>query len=229
MASPLARHLASQSVHLTIHPPPQSLSESKRVLSALQKYGEVVTFRNLKYDQTNTNPSAPRNTIAVFESPQAAKSAIANSPLSIPLPSHSSSSFATTSTSTSPSTSASSSTSTRSKTLTCTLQPSRHNHLSALHRNPCYGSFSIEKESYQATDLRKTGIPVAELADVPVRWKLASGRGRGHTLSAGGADVGERGRGKKKGMGGLSLQEMYNSSLSSSSSGDWSGDGVRED
>ncbi|KAH8422577.1 uncharacterized protein LDX57_000330 [Aspergillus melleus] len=188
MTASLARNLASQSVHLTIHPPPRSLSESKLVLSALQKYGEVVTFKNLKYDKTNTNPTAPRNTIAVFESPQAAKAAIASSPLRIVLPSShatsssslsasSSVSSTTTSSSSSPSSNPSTQLSTRThppKTLFCNLQPSRHNHLSSLHRNPCYGSFKPDKESHQAGDLRRTGIPLKELADVPVRWKLGS-------------------------------------------------------
>jgi hypothetical protein len=49
MASSLAR-LAAQahSIHITTTPMPRNLSESKLVLSALQRFGEVVTFRNLK-------------------------------------------------------------------------------------------------------------------------------------------------------------------------------------
>lgn len=56
----------------------------------------------------------------------------------------------------------------------------------------------VEKDSYQAVDLRRTGVPVAELADVPVRWKPALGRGR----------TGVRCR-----MGGVSLREMYESGI----------------
>lgn len=36
------------SVHITMDPVPRSISDSKRVLAALQKFGEVATFRNLK-------------------------------------------------------------------------------------------------------------------------------------------------------------------------------------
>jgi hypothetical protein len=46
MASPLSR-LAAQAVHITTDPIPRSLTESKQILAALQKFGEVVTFRNL--------------------------------------------------------------------------------------------------------------------------------------------------------------------------------------
>lgn len=46
MAAPLSR-LAAQAVHITTDPIPRSLTESKQVLAALQKFGEVVTFRNL--------------------------------------------------------------------------------------------------------------------------------------------------------------------------------------
>lgn len=35
-------------VHITTHPVPRNLGDSKLVLAALQKFGEVVTFRNLK-------------------------------------------------------------------------------------------------------------------------------------------------------------------------------------
>ena len=35
-------------IHIKTSPPPRSLTESKLILSALQKFGEVVTFRNLK-------------------------------------------------------------------------------------------------------------------------------------------------------------------------------------
>lgn len=46
MATPLAQ-LAAKSVHITAEPVPRSLTESKLILAALQKFGEVVTFRNL--------------------------------------------------------------------------------------------------------------------------------------------------------------------------------------
>jgi hypothetical protein len=44
--APLAR-LAAQ-VHITAIPGPKTLAESRLVLGALQKFGEVITYRNLK-------------------------------------------------------------------------------------------------------------------------------------------------------------------------------------
>jgi hypothetical protein len=35
-------------VHITGVPMPKNLSESKLLLAALQKFGEVITYRNLK-------------------------------------------------------------------------------------------------------------------------------------------------------------------------------------
>lgn len=57
MASPST--LTRAQVHITTHPVPRKLGDSKLVLAALQKFGEVVTFRNLKVSPTYqpTNPS----------------------------------------------------------------------------------------------------------------------------------------------------------------------------
>lgn len=38
----------SAQVHITGLPMPKNLSESKLILAALQKFGEVITYRNLK-------------------------------------------------------------------------------------------------------------------------------------------------------------------------------------
>lgn len=46
MASTLAR-IAAQ-VHITANPSPRNIAESRQILSALQKFGEVITYRNLK-------------------------------------------------------------------------------------------------------------------------------------------------------------------------------------
>ncbi|RAL17566.1 uncharacterized protein BO97DRAFT_439446 [Aspergillus homomorphus CBS 101889] len=77
--------LPSKTISILMQPAPRTLSESKVVLSALQKFGEVVTFRNLKYDVTNKSKTT-RPIIAIFESTAAASAALAASPLCIPLP-----------------------------------------------------------------------------------------------------------------------------------------------
>ncbi|OJK00990.1 hypothetical protein ASPACDRAFT_1855521 [Aspergillus aculeatus ATCC 16872] len=87
--------LFSKTIHITAHPAPRTLSDSKLILSALQKFGEVVTFRNLRYDITNpptatsTSSTTARpqshSIIAIYESVAAATAACAASPLAIPL------------------------------------------------------------------------------------------------------------------------------------------------
>ncbi|KAE8345353.1 hypothetical protein BDV24DRAFT_159707 [Aspergillus arachidicola] len=175
----MAARVAAQSIHITTTPMPRSLTESKQILSALQKFGEVVTFRNLKYDTTNTsqNPTS-RSIIAIFESPSSASQAIAASPLTIPLvkppPSQpqSQSHLPPREPGTpSPDPWASSESATVQSHITCTIQPSRHNHESALRRNPFYSLFHVDGKSWQAKDLVRTGIPLRELADVPMARK----------------------------------------------------------
>ncbi|RAH70663.1 uncharacterized protein BO66DRAFT_471005 [Aspergillus aculeatinus CBS 121060] len=87
--------LFTKTIHITAHPPPRTLADSKLILSALQKFGEVVTFRNLRYDITNppttttttTTTTRPQShsIIAIYESAAAATAACAASPLAIPL------------------------------------------------------------------------------------------------------------------------------------------------
>lgn len=47
MVSPSLARMTGQ-VHITGYPMPKNLSESKLLLAALQKFGEVLTYRNLK-------------------------------------------------------------------------------------------------------------------------------------------------------------------------------------
>ncbi|PYH64627.1 uncharacterized protein BO88DRAFT_374031 [Aspergillus vadensis CBS 113365] len=172
----------TSSIHIKTHPAPRSLSESKLILSALQKFGEVVTFRNLKYDPTNTSPKSAHNTIAIFESAAAASSAIAASPITIPVQSQTqnqSQSQSLEGKDESPSHTATHPTQSQSQpqpqpqgpTLTCTIQPSRHNHVSAMTRNPYHTFFYVDKGSHMYKDLVKSGIPLDYLADGPMRRK----------------------------------------------------------
>ncbi|GFF29777.1 probable NAD(P)H-dependent D-xylose reductase xyl1 [Aspergillus udagawae] len=167
MPSP-ARRLASQSIHIVANPNPISLAESKLILSALQKFGEVVTFRNLKYDTTNTSKAPTRPILAIFDSPDAAKQALSSSPLTIRLPNtdpaHTHNHDAQFE---SPPPSRAQKAYARAKPefLRCEILPSRHNHESALQRNPFHGTFRVYDSTYQYRDLMKTGIPLKELAD----------------------------------------------------------------
>ncbi|KAE8351159.1 hypothetical protein BDV28DRAFT_158984 [Aspergillus coremiiformis] len=173
MASTLPR-LATQSIYITTKPILQSLTESKQILTALQKFGEVVTFRNLKYDTTNNSENASsRSIVAIFESPAAASQAIASSPLIIPLQSQSQSQSQPQpkKPSSDPWASTEAAQNAARTHLTCTIQPSRHNHESALRRNPFHTVFRVSEKSYQSQDLVRTGIPLKELADVPMARK----------------------------------------------------------
>lgn len=57
MASTLAR-IAAQ-VHITASPNPKNLAESRLILGALQKFGEVITYRNLKVRESSSAAWSP--------------------------------------------------------------------------------------------------------------------------------------------------------------------------
>ncbi|KAJ5601033.1 hypothetical protein N7510_010567 [Penicillium lagena] len=162
MASPST--ITRAQVHITTHPVPRKLGDSKLVLAALQKFGEVVTFRNLKYDVFNTNPKKDESILAIFGTPDAAERAISASPITIPLspPEKTSlsslfSSLSTTSSANTPPTA-----------LTCTISPSYHNHARNLRRNPFHSTYNVYKKNPHYEDLtgKETAIPLRELADV---------------------------------------------------------------
>ncbi|KAJ5444365.1 uncharacterized protein N7458_008237 [Penicillium daleae] len=178
----------SSQIHISANPPPRNLAESKQIFAALQGFGEIISFRNLKYDIHN-NTDRERPLLAMFDSSDAAERAIAASPLTITLPEPTApvftkNPFASTSTSSSsdpspspspsdsPSTTSSSSSS-NPTTITCTLSPSRHNYERATRRNPFYNMFHIDKKSAIYADMRseETATPLAELADVLQRTK----------------------------------------------------------
>ncbi|GIK02362.1 hypothetical protein Aspvir_006411 [Aspergillus viridinutans] len=167
MPSPAGR-LASQAIHIVANPSPINLAESKLILNALQKFGEVVTFRNLKYDTTNTSKAPTRPILAIFDSPDAAKQAISSSPLTIRLPNTDPAhthNHDTQSEPSSPLRARKPDARSKPEFLRCEILPSRHNHESALQRNPFHGTFRVYDSTYQYRDLVKTGIPLKELAD----------------------------------------------------------------
>ncbi|XHF98146.1 hypothetical protein AWENTII_001714 [Aspergillus wentii] len=100
--------------------------------------------------------------------PDSATRAIEASPLTIPIPDNSSSNnnFASSFSQSSQLTESTFNVNERHRTLTCTIQPSRHNHESALRRNPYHTAFNIDTSTYPYQDLIKnTEIPLRELAD----------------------------------------------------------------
>ena len=60
MTSPaVLRRLASSQVHIQMIPTPTKLRESRQVLAALQKFGEITTFRNLKVRGASSQALTP--------------------------------------------------------------------------------------------------------------------------------------------------------------------------
>ncbi|CAG8242887.1 unnamed protein product [Penicillium olsonii] len=167
MASANIARLAAQ-VHITASPSPKNLAESRLILGALQKFGEVLTYRNLKYDTSNTSTHPNRSIVAIFETADAASRAIASSPITIGLPAGPSAYSAyNTPVSSEPS------------SLTFEIQSSRHNHASALKRSPFYSTYNLFKNNPVYEDLMsdETGIPLKELADTLASKKYNIGSG----------------------------------------------------
>ncbi|KAJ6129919.1 hypothetical protein N7512_002699 [Penicillium capsulatum] len=162
MASSIASRLTSAQVHIQTLPPLHGLGQSKQILAALQKFGEVHTFRNLQYDVTNDSPRENRSIVAIFDSPDAAQRAIASSPITVTL--------APTALPTTKAELATGSPSENGeeKTVQFTIEPSRHNHAASLKRNPFYSTYNLFKSNPIFDDMmqRDTGVPLKALADV---------------------------------------------------------------
>ncbi|KAL2797193.1 hypothetical protein BJX66DRAFT_114306 [Aspergillus keveii] len=184
------QQLKARSVHITTYPTPRSVMETRAVLAALQRFGEVVTFRNLKYDPTNTAPQKEKTTIVIFDSDDAAQAAISASPLQVPIikrsssvlpadphPHHSHSRNHPDPRSEPDYHTESPQQPTRDPnefTLNLFMRPARHNHTMALRRNPFHTSFSKpDPKGAIHKDLMKTGIEpsLRALADVPAAKK----------------------------------------------------------
>jgi hypothetical protein len=71
--------LAATSVHIRIRPQPANLSESREILRVLQqRFGEITTFRHLRYEYHNP---AANSAIAIFRDAESAQQALNASPV----------------------------------------------------------------------------------------------------------------------------------------------------
>ncbi|KAF2006576.1 hypothetical protein P154DRAFT_455345, partial [Amniculicola lignicola CBS 123094] len=70
--------LASRCIHLRIQPRPANLSESREVLRVLKRFGEISTYKSLRYEYHN-----PANNVAlaIFREAEAAQKALDASPI----------------------------------------------------------------------------------------------------------------------------------------------------
>lgn len=72
------RALAPRSVHLRIVPRPANLSESREIFRVLQQFGEVSTYKYLRYEYQNP---ADNVALAIFRDDSAAQAALDASPI----------------------------------------------------------------------------------------------------------------------------------------------------
>ncbi|KAI9730756.1 MAG: hypothetical protein M1834_005725 [Cirrosporium novae-zelandiae] len=80
--SRIARELAGCSVHIRMQPRPRNLRDSREILKNLENFGEVVMYRNLKYESEHP---APNIAVAIFANASSAQKLLSSSPLSISL------------------------------------------------------------------------------------------------------------------------------------------------
>ncbi|KAF9691946.1 hypothetical protein EKO04_009918 [Ascochyta lentis] len=73
-----AAHLPSRSVHLRIVPRPANLSESREILRVLQRFGDVSTYKHLRYEYHNP---ADNVALAIYRTLDGAQQALNASPL----------------------------------------------------------------------------------------------------------------------------------------------------
>ncbi|KAL8673796.1 MAG: hypothetical protein Q9168_001808 [Polycauliona sp. 1 TL-2023] len=73
-----ARGWAECAVHVKIFPRPANLAESKEVLRVLQQYGEVVMYRNLKYEAPSPTLNAA---LAIYRTQNSAYNVVQASPI----------------------------------------------------------------------------------------------------------------------------------------------------
>ncbi|KAK2756143.1 hypothetical protein FQN54_005551 [Arachnomyces sp. PD_36] len=181
MSIPFLSKVASKQIHITTEPAPRNLSESRLVLKALQKFGEVVYFYNLRYERQLKFRNSGRSVYAIFESEDSVNAAIAASPLRIKLPE--SDSPTTTTPKTRPSKSKYSKTGSTSgerppAALECTINRSDYDHADAVRQNPYYNTFSLTTNNLEFQDLSRKdgsgGVPLREFAD------CFTGRKRAH-------------------------------------------------
>ncbi|KAA8612384.1 hypothetical protein PtrV1_12953 [Pyrenophora tritici-repentis] len=72
------RALAPRSIHLRIVPRPANLSESREIFRVLQRFGEISTFKYLRYEYQNP---ADNVALAIYSDQASAQRALDASPI----------------------------------------------------------------------------------------------------------------------------------------------------
>ncbi|EER29280.1 hypothetical protein CPC735_069620 [Coccidioides posadasii C735 delta SOWgp] len=174
MASAFRSTVTQRQVHITMVPAPRNLAQSRTVLKALQKFGEVATFWNLKYDYRPKALNSGRSALAIFETAQAASNAINASPIAVPIPESSISPDEPFPTNSAPESEEAEPTSSAPR-ITCTINPSEHDHNVSIRQNPYHRQFHLSKTWYELQDLSRSSgprsVPLVQYADCFTRRK----------------------------------------------------------
>ncbi|KAI9872220.1 MAG: hypothetical protein M1830_001899 [Pleopsidium flavum] len=74
----VSRQLAGRAVHIKIHPRPRNLYESRQILRILERFGEVVMYKNLRYEY---QAPAPNTALAIYQHASSASALLNASPI----------------------------------------------------------------------------------------------------------------------------------------------------
>ncbi|KZF24332.1 hypothetical protein L228DRAFT_237274 [Xylona heveae TC161] len=182
-----------KAVHVRIFPRPRNVAESRAVLKVLERFGDVVMYKNLQYESTHPAPNAA---LAIFASPGGAQATLDASPVRFTLHSEldgdkiveetdyihelakkMASSFSSSSTSSMKHSNSdifdeeATDETTHSESdippreFQIIVERSRFNHQWYIERQPFYGGFAPDLKSVAAVDLIKS-VPLQGLADV---------------------------------------------------------------
>ncbi|RDW70638.1 uncharacterized protein DSM5745_08149 [Aspergillus mulundensis] len=172
--------LSERTIKVTTNRPVRNIAESRLILAALQKFGEVVHFRNasllrinnrhvqarlkasgelptkVRLEQLSPGDGPGWDIDAIFDTPSAAQHAIDASPLTIDTP---------------PRASISPDDVESDRTIRCNIDHAPSIHEEVMSRNPWYGPFKQDKNSPAYTDLAKQlegeTAGLQNLADAP--------------------------------------------------------------
>ncbi|KAI1958150.1 hypothetical protein LOZ58_005265 [Ophidiomyces ophidiicola] len=172
MASVLRSTLSQRQIYVMMVPAPRNLRQSRTVLKNLQKFGEVVTFLNLKYDYRPKAQNTGCSAFAIFKTAQAATDAVNASPIYVDIPE---SPISPDKSPPTPSFPEFQHVETTDRKIQCTINFSEHDHNAIIRQNPYHQQFHLSKTWFEFKDLIRPddtcSAPLIEYADCITRRK----------------------------------------------------------
>ncbi|KAH8700567.1 hypothetical protein BGW36DRAFT_405794 [Talaromyces proteolyticus] len=160
------RSVVSRQIDIQTSRPLRNIADGRTVLSALQKFGEVVTFKRIQQiDKDNKIEKSDRKRnriLAIFDTPEAARKAINASPLTIDLlPGKTAAALVT-----SDHNSSETPMYAQRRTIQCEISTSKVDHKNeVIRRNPYYESWSLNRQDRRVKDIIAADAPRHVLAD----------------------------------------------------------------